>query len=79
MPEKWVNLTPGVPTVSQFNTTRGLGAPLCIDESAAKLYFLKSGDIVTPLAGGTSGSGTFLLDDGTAAATGVFSFNDGAA
>ena len=36
------------------------------------------GDLVTA-GGGVLGSGSFTLDDGTATAGGVFSFDDGAA
>ena len=34
---------------------------------------------IASTGGGGGGSGTFLLDDGTASASGVFSFDDGGA
>lgn len=56
MSNTWINLTPSVPIVSDFASTRGQGSPICIDVSTGVPYYLATGDVVTPLGlGGLSG------------------------
>lgn len=71
MVDMWVNQTPGVPTVADFATTRGAGAPLCVDNTSGLLYYLGSGDIVTPVsadAGFISPAAYGVVTSGSAAA-----------
>lgn len=50
----WINVTPGVPIVSDFGSTKGQGSPICVDGSTGNGYYLASGDIVTLIFGGGS-------------------------
>lgn len=64
MNSKWVNLTPSVPTLPEFDTTGGLGPALCIDRTNARPYILidniaipLSGEIINIKAFGATGDG----------------------
>jgi hypothetical protein len=57
----WVNVTPGVPIISDFSSTRGQGTPICIDSSTDEPYYLLN-DVVTRLAGSGGGSYIPLVD-----------------
>lgn len=49
----WINVTPGVPIVADFGSTKGLGTPICINASTGLAYYLAAGDVVALLAGGS--------------------------
>lgn len=66
---KWVISRSGVPIVSDFETTRGQGTPIVIDESSDTPYYLK-GNTPTPFAGG-GGSGRISVTDFGAVGDGV--------
>lgn len=51
----WILLTDGVPALSAFSGTRGLGTPLCVDKLTGQAYFVTD-NVVTALAGGSSGT-----------------------
>lgn len=51
MRDIWVNYIPGVPVVSDFTATKGLGANLCVNTAAGTLYYLAAGDIPTAFGG----------------------------
>lgn len=46
---KWISLVSGVPTVSNFGTTQGAGAPLCVDTTTGIIYGLIN-EVVTALS-----------------------------
>mgnify|MGYP003577595083 CR=1 FL=1 len=60
----WINVTPGVPIVADFGSTRGQGTPICISAATNIAYYLAAGDIVTPLAGGAGDGNWIPLVDG---------------
>jgi len=67
----WVNVISGVPTVSSFTTTQGMGSPIVIDQNTDIAYYLATGDVVSELAGGSGGGGAILaIDGGDASNTG---------
>ena len=59
MTDTWINLTNGPPNVADFLSTGGLGPAAVIDKSAATLYFLGDGNVVTSL--GASNTATVDL------------------
>lgn len=61
----WVNVVSGVPTVSNFTTTEGMGTPIVIDSTTNISYYLAEGDIVTAI-GSAGGDGNWIpLVDGS--------------
>lgn len=52
MTDIWVNQISGIPVLRDFLTTRGNGPPLVINRNTNTAYFLKTGDVVTPLNNG---------------------------
>ena len=63
MQQRWVNLIPGVPTVSNFSTTQGQGSPICINTVTGAAYYLDATGAVQLL----SNIGSLTLTEVTAA------------
>lgn len=72
----WVNLTPGVPAISDFMTTGGQGGCLCVNVATSRAYYLASGDVVTLIAGGGGGSSGFTVVTKTAGYTETITTGD---
>jgi hypothetical protein len=68
---------------SEVPDPRGQGAPdvprAATGDLGEYLTQAEADGLYEPLGGGGGGSGTFELDDGTATADGVFSFDEGGA
>lgn len=75
MAETWINYVSGVPVLRDFMTTRGAGAPLCLNVLTGVIYYLAAGDVVTAVSIPTPPL-TLISSQTLAAAAATVTFNN---